>query len=435
MDQPLDQELAQHLELLRDRIKVKLNDQLEALLVATDGEEGDGPKRSDDLRAKLSSTQVRGQIENAISTEVDQFFSRSKKEELFSSAVSYALPAGPAKRLEKAIIEEITRVMLNQFEAKSTTLRQHLSTIPDVMINRRWIQRTFEGLLNDVAEKSPHYIQSLDLAPVFSQMLPDMLNHVDISKAALVDLKRSLNQEVQATLDKALGIKTSSSALKIDPALAATSDEATETPTNGQITQALDQAMVDRVCNELLAEFSGFMSRMPAPEPMQAPAEPVVAESFRPQFTASSTAVCKTLVIHCSDPRFTQATREFLLHGLNLSEGEYAKIAIPGSIQALTLSDYLPKFTWAVRKWIGFMDELLEFERVICISHDDCKWYDATKFKPVRRGSHKQNVHDRQIQDLHMAQNEIDELTALADVELYFMARPTETTTRFERVS
>ena len=424
MDQPLDQELNQQLGQLQDRIKLKLNEHL-ATLLADSGKEGAKQLRRDDLRTKLNSADFRNGIEKTISAEVDSFFKKLKKEELFSSALSYTLPAGPAKKLEKALIEEITRVMLNQFESKSTTLRQHLSTIPDVMINRRWIQRTFEGLLNDVAEHSPQYIQNLNLSPVFAEIIPELINHVEVNQAALVDLKRSLNQEIQAMLDSY--IEDSQATLK--NAKESSSENGVDADILIKETTQMDSVLLEALSNDIASEFSGFIGSQ------STLSEIPVASTPSTHFTPGRPGICNTLVIHCSDPRFLQGTNEFLQNELGLSESEYAKIVVPGGIQALTLNDYLPKFTWAMRKWINFMDELIEFERVICISHDDCHWYKATKFMPIRRGSSKLSTTERQVQDLNTVRNIMNELVSMADVELYYMQRPTQTSIRFERVS
>ncbi|OOP54796.1 MAG: hypothetical protein AYP45_18165 [Candidatus Brocadia carolinensis] len=76
---------------------------------------------------------------------------------------------------------------------------------------------------------------------------------------------------------------------------------------------------------------------------------------------------CDSLVITCSDFRFTTATQEFINNRLDL-KGNYDYISIPGSIKNLldrnTRDLVLNKFGVSVR--------LHHVKRVIILGHEDC---------------------------------------------------------------
>jgi hypothetical protein len=80
------------------------------------------------------------------------------------------------------------------------------------------------------------------------------------------------------------------------------------------------------------------------------------------------------LVVHCGDHRFQAAFNEFLNKSLGLG-GNYDLIVVPGGPQALTLAEYLPKFSWASWRWFRFFQEKHKIERLILIQHQDCAWY------------------------------------------------------------
>ena len=119
------------------------------------------------------------------------------------------------------------------------------------------------------------------------------------------------------------------------------------------------------------------------------------------------------LVVHCSDPRYQPHFQEFLQRGLDLAR--YALIAVPGGPQFLTISEYLPKFSWAGWRWMKFMMDLAQPERVILIAHDDCRWYLDMRFwgqtAPLR---------ERQLRDLRQVRQELEHRFAKARIELYY---------------
>ena len=100
------------------------------------------------------------------------------------------------------------------------------------------------------------------------------------------------------------------------------------------------------------------------------------------------------VVVHCSDPRYQPHFQNFLRENLGLDH--YALLAVPGGAHFLTLVDYLPKFSWVGWRWMKFVHDVAQAERVILIGHDDCRWYLDMRF------SHDAaRIQERVISDLH----------------------------------
>ena len=130
------------------------------------------------------------------------------------------------------------------------------------------------------------------------------------------------------------------------------------------------------------------------------------------------------VVVHCSDPRYQPHFQDFLRKGLGLER--YALIAVPGGPQFLTLSDYLPKFSWVGWRWAKFIMDLTKPERVILIAPDDCRWYLDMRF-----WAHGQGLRDRQAADLQQVRAELAQRFRESRVELYY-ARLEKGTAAFE---
>jgi hypothetical protein len=122
-----------------------------------------------------------------------------------------------------------------------------------------------------------------------------------------------------------------------------------------------------------------------------------------------------TLVVHCSDYRVQQGIRKFLDDGLRLN-GNFDLLVIPGGPQALTLVEYLPKFSWAGWKWFRFLLERHELKRLVLIAHQDCKWYETL---PLHlHGS--RILRDRQEQDLRRVERTLESDFPGLNVEAYY---------------
>ena len=89
------------------------------------------------------------------------------------------------------------------------------------------------------------------------------------------------------------------------------------------------------------------------------------------------------IVVHCSDARFQPHFQDFLKQGLGVER--YLLLAVPGGPQFLTLTEYLPKFSWVGWRWLKFLADLSKPRRVILIGHGDCRWYLHSRFLHVAR--------------------------------------------------
>lgn len=131
------------------------------------------------------------------------------------------------------------------------------------------------------------------------------------------------------------------------------------------------------------------------------------------------------LVVHCSDARYLPHFQDFLGQGLGLER--YTLIAVPGGAHALTLAEYLPKFSWAGWRWVAFLENLFQPPRVILIGHDDCRWYKDARFHHLHGGSD-----DRQHEDLRRVKAEMQARFPRVAVETWF-ARLEGAEARFDR--
>jgi len=119
------------------------------------------------------------------------------------------------------------------------------------------------------------------------------------------------------------------------------------------------------------------------------------------------------LVVHCSDPRYQPHFQEFLTKGLGL--GHYGLVAVPGGAQLLTMADYLPKYSWAGWRWIKFMMNLSQPNRVVLIAHEDCRWYLDPRF-----GYDTTSIEARQINNLEQVRRSMIERFGARRVDLYY---------------
>ena len=129
------------------------------------------------------------------------------------------------------------------------------------------------------------------------------------------------------------------------------------------------------------------------------------------------------LVATCSSHDALPYVREFLDRHLKLPEGSYNLLAVPGGAQFMVLSEYLPKFSWAGRKWLAFAVEKLKVSRIILVAHEGCSWYADERFVPALL---HQLVHgdgtakDHQRNDLKEAVASLRESMPTVSSEAYF---------------
>lgn len=79
--------------------------------------------------------------------------------------------------------------------------------------------------------------------------------------------------------------------------------------------------------------------------------------------------------MHCSDPRFQSAIREFVNEKLGIKG--YAPIAIGGGAHAFGAQSNFPGNFNTVWEQVQFFIEKLNVDNIIIINHEDCKWYQS----------------------------------------------------------
>ena len=134
----------------------------------------------------------------------------------------------------------------------------------------------------------------------------------------------------------------------------------------------------------------------------------------------------KALIIHCSDPRFQRAFREFKSKELGLEEGQYIPLIVPGSVASMCLGTFLPKNLKIMREQIELLLEHYHdpSERIILINHEECRSYGVM----VARLQHvlTSDVGAKQMDDLEFAAGLIRQIAtrygAHPKIEMY-MAR------------
>jgi hypothetical protein len=132
----------------------------------------------------------------------------------------------------------------------------------------------------------------------------------------------------------------------------------------------------------------------------------------------------KALIIHCGDPKFQKAFREFKSRELGLEEGQYIPLIVPGSVASLCVGTFLPKNLKIMREQIELLLKHYPSERVILINHEGCRSYGAIAAKLQHVIS--TNIGVKQVDDLKFAAAMIREIVrhfgGRTEVEMY-MAR------------
>ncbi len=132
------------------------------------------------------------------------------------------------------------------------------------------------------------------------------------------------------------------------------------------------------------------------------------------QVAAAQESGAGALVVHCSDPRYQPHFQDFVRRGLGIDH--YALLAVPGGAHFLTLTEYLPKFSWAGWHWLKFFEQVAHPNRIVLIAHDDCRWYHDARFAPLYPG----RMADHQRDDLHKVRTALLERFPHVTVDAWF---------------
>ncbi len=85
----------------------------------------------------------------------------------------------------------------------------------------------------------------------------------------------------------------------------------------------------------------------------------------------------EALVIHCGDPRFQEAFRQFITRELGFRN--YIPIIIGGGIHAFGMQTFMPKNFKILWEQVKFFIKEGRVNQVIIINHEDCAWYKKMK--------------------------------------------------------
>jgi hypothetical protein len=129
------------------------------------------------------------------------------------------------------------------------------------------------------------------------------------------------------------------------------------------------------------------------------------------------------LVVACPDPRFREARGEFIAARYDIRR--YDPLIVPGGPQAILAT--APHCS-ATRDMIALLNTAHGFQRVIGISHYDCRAYKEAL--PLLTEDERRV---RQIDDLHAFETEMEGLVPGAPVEVFF-CEPYEGRIRFTRI-
>ncbi|MDA2930635.1 hypothetical protein MYX84_11935 [Acidobacteria bacterium AH-259-O06] len=111
----------------------------------------------------------------------------------------------------------------------------------------------------------------------------------------------------------------------------------------------------------------------------------------------------EAMVVHCIDPRFQPAFREFIRHHLGFQEGEYIPLVVPGSVASLgtSISSLMPKHFKVFKDHLQVVFDSNQVRRVVLINHEDCRGY-ASLMRRLQRFV-KIDLSKKQIEDMKFA--------------------------------
>ena len=85
----------------------------------------------------------------------------------------------------------------------------------------------------------------------------------------------------------------------------------------------------------------------------------------------------QAVVIHCGDPRFQTAFRQFVTEELGIKR--YTPVIIGGGVHAFGVQSLLPKNFKILWQQVKFAIKEHSINQVIVINHEDCNWYEKMR--------------------------------------------------------
>ena len=148
-----------------------------------------------------------------------------------------------------------------------------------------------------------------------------------------------------------------------------------------------------------------------------------------------------TLVITCSSNTYAPYVHEFLEKSLELPEGTYDHLALPGGPQFLLLTEYLPKFAWAGQRWVRFLVEKNRLRRAVLVSHEDCAWHNDERMIPAflhrlaAGAPGTASASDRQLAELRTMAQALHALLPSIAIEAYVAGKEPDGSVGFRRAA
>jgi len=146
----------------------------------------------------------------------------------------------------------------------------------------------------------------------------------------------------------------------------------------------------------------------------------------------------QAVVIHCSDPRFQKAFREFISEQLHLQDGECIPLVISGGVASLSEPLKLPKeFKFMKQRIEFFLKRFDSIRRIILINHEDCRHYEALRDLLGNVFLHRvAHMTERQKNDLlSVARVVLDFARPDLEIDLYYAALKGGDAVQFERLT
>ena len=109
----------------------------------------------------------------------------------------------------------------------------------------------------------------------------------------------------------------------------------------------------------------------------------------------------EALVIHCGDPRFSFAFRNFIAEKLGLAEGRFILIEIAGGPAALAHSrDKMGDYDFLTRQIKFFHGHFPTIKKDIIMGHQDCGYYTTIENNPAVDEQEKKDL-SKAVKTIH----------------------------------
>ena len=154
----------------------------------------------------------------------------------------------------------------------------------------------------------------------------------------------------------------------------------------------------------------------------------------RKYYPFADVAGADAVVVHCSDPRFQEAFKNFVKDELKIEHPAY--IVVPGSVSSVGLELVMPKHLKTLKDQVEFMLAHAQQPRLVLINHEDCAMYGRLQELLMQ----KVNIPQRQLEDLKKAVEIFRRyIPALNNIEIY-LARldkgmPANSRVYFEKIA